>query len=82
MFLTILSSSSIHYFVDSKFVDIHHLKTSATPPVTLHLFDSSSNSTIFKIANLLIIFLTSNCIALDFYVTLLDFSCFLVLGYN
>jgi len=58
------------------------LKTSATPPVALHSFDGLSNSTISEIANLPIIFSTSDCINLDFYVTPLDFSCFLVLGYN
>jgi len=63
-------------------VDTHHLKTSATPPVALCLFDGSSNSTISEIANLPIIFSTSNCMNLDFYVTLLDSSCSLVLGYN
>jgi len=63
-------------------VDTHHLKTSATPLVALHLFDGSSNSTISEIANLPIIFSTSDCMNLDFYVTLLDSSCSLVLGYN
>ena len=63
-------------------MDTHHLKTSATPPVALCLFDGSSNSTISKIANLPIIFSTSDCMNLDFYVTLLDSSCSLVLGYN
>jgi len=63
-------------------MDTHHLKTSVTPLVALHLFDGSSNSTISEIANLLIIFPTSNCMTLDFYVTLLDSSCSLVLGYN
>jgi len=63
-------------------VDTHHLKTSATPPVALHLFDGSSNSTISEIANLPIIFSTGDCMNLDFYVTLLDSSCSLVLGYN
>jgi len=63
-------------------VDTHHLKTFATPPVVLHLFDGSSNSTISKIANLPIIFSTSDCMNLDFYVTLLDSSCSLVLRYN
>jgi len=58
-------------------VDTHHLKTFATPPVALHLFDSSS-----KIANLSIIFSTGDCMNLDFYITSLDSSCSLVLGYN
>jgi len=63
-------------------VDTHCLKTSATPPVALRLFDGSSNSTISEIANLPIIFSTGNCMNLDFYVTPLDSSCSLVLGYN
>ena len=82
LFQALVNSGSTHCFVDSKFVDTHHLKTSATPPVALHLFDSLSNSTISKIANLPIIFSTGDCMNLNLYVTLLDSSCFLVLGYN
>ena len=63
-------------------MDTHYLKTSATPPVALCLFDGLSNSTISEIANLPIIFSTGDCMNLDFYVTLLDSSCSLVLGYN
>ena len=69
-------------FVDSKFVNIHYLKTSATSLVALCLFDSSLNSTISEIANLSIIFSTSDCMNLDFYVILLDSSYSLVLRYN
>ena len=82
LFWALVDSGSTHCFVDSKFVDTHHLKTSTTPPVALRLFDGSSNSTISKIANLPIIFSTSDCMNLDFYVTPLDFSCSLVFGYN
>ena len=81
-FRAFVNSESTHCFVDSKFVDTHHLKTSATPLVALHLFDSSLNSTISEIANLPIIFSTSDCVNLDFYVTPLDSFCSLVLGYN
>ena len=81
-FWALVDSRSTHYFVDSEFVDTHHLKTSATPPVALRLFDGSSNSTISEIANLPIIFSTGDCMNLDFYVTPLDSSCSLVLGYN
>ena len=63
-------------------MDIYHLKTSATSPVALCLLDGLSNSTISEIANLLIIFSTSDCINLDFYITLLDSSYSLVLEYN
>jgi len=82
LFQALVDSGSTHCFVDSKFVDIHHLKISATPPVALHLFDGSSNSTISEIANLPIIFSTSDCMNLDFYVTPLDSSYSLVLRYN
>ena len=63
-------------------MNTYHLKTSATLPVALHLFDGSSNSTISEIANLPIIFAIDNCMNLDFYITLLDFSYSLVLEYN
>ena len=81
-FQALIDSGSTHCFVDSKFVNTHHLKTSATPPVALRLFDGSSNSTISEITNLPIIFSTGYCMNLDFYVTPLDSFCSLVLGYN
>ena len=81
-FWALVDSGSTYCFVDSKFVDTYHLKTSATPPVALHLFDGSSNSTISEIANLPIIFSTGDCMNLDFYITPLDSSCSLVLEYN
>ena len=81
-FQAVINSGSTHCFVDSKFVNAYYLKTSATPLVALYLFDSSSNSTISEIANLPIIFSTSDYMNLDFYVTPLDSFCSLVLGYN
>ena len=81
-FRALIDYRSTHCFVDSKFVDTYHLKTSATPMLVLHLFYGSSNSIISKIANLPIIFSTGDCMNLDFYVTPLDSSCSLVLGYN
>jgi len=82
LFQALVDSGSTHCFVDSKFVDIHHLRTSTTLPVALHLFNSLSNSIISKTANLPIIFSTSDCMNLDFYFTLLDSFYSLVLGYN
>ena len=63
-------------------MNTHNLKISATPLVAFHLFDGSSNSTISKITNLPIIFSTGDCMNLDFYITLLDSSCSLILEYN
>ena len=82
LFWALINSMSTHCFVDSKFVNTHHLKTSATLPVTHCLFDGSLNNIISEIANLLIIFSTDDCINLDFYITLLDFSYSLALEYN
>jgi len=82
LFRALVNFRSTHCFVDSKFVDTHYLKTSATPLVALCLFDGSSNSTISEIANLPIIFSTGDCMNLDFYITPLNSSCSLVLGYN
>ena len=82
LFWALVDFGSTYYFVDSKFVDTHHLKTSATSLIALCLLDSSSNSTISEIANLSIIFSTGNCMNLDFYITPLDSSCSLVLRYN
>ena len=82
LFWALVDSRSTHCFIDSKFVDTHYLKISATSLVALHLFDGLSNSTISKIANLLIIFSTGDYMNLDFYITPLDSFCSLVLGYN
>ena len=82
LFQALIDSRSTHCFVDFKFVDTHHLKTSTTPPVALCLFNGLSNSTISEIANLSIIFSTGDCINMDFYITPLDSFCSLVLGYN
>jgi len=52
-----------------KFVNTHHLKTSTIPPVALYLFDSLLNNIISEIANLPIIFPTSDCMNLDVRLT-------------
>ena len=82
LFWALIDFMSTHCFVNSKFVNTHYLKISATLLVAFHLFDGSSNSIISKIANLPIIFSTGDCMNLDFYITLLDSFCSLVLGYN
>ena len=81
-FQALVNSRTIYCFVDSKFVDTHHLKIFTTSLVVLYLFDSSSNNTIFKIANLPIIFSIGNCMILDFYIIPINSSCSLILEYN
>lgn len=51
-------------------------------PVKLKLFDGSSNSFITEVTTIPIIFPTSECISINFYVTLLNSSISVVLGYN
>ena len=82
LFQALVGSKSTYCFIDFKFVDTYHLKISAALPVALHIFNGLSKNIISKIANLPIIFSTSNCINLNFYIILLDSSYFLVLGYN
>ena len=60
LFQALVNPGFTYHFVNSKFVDTYYLKTSVTPPVALYLFDSSLNNIISKIANLSIIFSTSD----------------------
>ena len=82
LFWAFIDSKSTYCFINSKFVNTYYLKIFGTLPVTLCLFDSLSNNTISKIANLLIIFFIGNYVNLDFYAILLDYFCFLILRYN
>jgi len=50
--------------------------------VELHLFDETSNNIISEIVSLLVKFPSSECMTLDFYITLLDSCCSLVLGHS
>jgi hypothetical protein len=79
---TLIDSGSSHCFLDLSFVSNHRITTTTIPPIRLHLFDGTCNSTITQIAKLPIIFLTGKEFTLTFYVTLLDSSCSAVLGYD
>jgi len=50
--------------------------------VELHLFNGTSNNIISEVVSLPVKFLSSEYIALDFYITLLDSYCSLVLGHS
>ena len=52
------------------------------PPIGLHLFDGTSNSTITQIVELPIKFLSGEVFNITFYITPLDSSCSAVIGYN
>ena len=78
----LVDSRSTHCFLDSAFAHGHSLPTIPTPPVELHLFDGTSNNIISEVISLPVKFLSGECITLDFYVTLLDSCCSLVLGHS
>ena len=78
----LVDSGSTHCFLDSTFAHGHSLPTTPTLPVELYLFNGTSNNIISKIVLLPVKFPSSECITLDFYVTLLDSCCSLVLGHS
>jgi len=72
----------MHCFLDSAFARGHSLPTTPTPPVELRLFDGTSNNIISEVVLLPVKFPSGECMTLDFYVTLLDSCCSLVLGHS
>ncbi len=81
-FLALVDSGSSHCFIDSKYIEDHNLPTKPIPPVQLWLFDGSTGSYISQSITLPVHFPSRNIISIDFYVTCLDSSCNIVLGYN
>ena len=79
---TLVDSGSTYCFLDSTFACGYSLPTTPTFPVKLHLFDGTSNNIISEVVLLPVKFPSGECMTLDFYVTLLDFCCFLVLGHS
>ena len=78
----LVDSGSMYCFLDSAFACGHSLPTTLTPPVELRLFDGISNNIISEVVLLLVKFPSSECMTLDFYITLLDSCCSLVLGHS
>ncbi len=81
-FLALVDSSSSHCFVDSKYVEDHNLPTKPIPPVQLRLLDGSAGSHISQSITLPVCFPSGDIISINFYVTRIDSSCNIVLGYN
>ena len=78
----LVNSGSTHCFLDFAFARGHSLPTTPTPPVELCLFDGTLNNIISEVVLLPIRFPSSECMTLNFYVTLLD-SCYsLVLDHS
>jgi len=78
----LVDSRSTYCFLDSAFAHGYSLPTTPTPPMELCLFDGTSNNIISEIVLLPVKFPSGECMTLDFYVTLLDSCCSLVLGYS
>ena len=81
-FLTPIDSGSSHCFIDSKFIEDHDLPTKSIPPIQLRLLDGSAGSHISQSITLSIWFPSGDVLSIDFYITHLDSSCNIVLGYN
>ena len=79
---TLVDSRSMYCFLDSAFARRHSLPTTSTPPVELCLFDRTSNNIISEVVLLSVKFPSGKCMTLDFYITLLDSCCSLVLGHS
>ena len=79
---SLVDSGSSDSFIDSAFVQTQHLPAYGIPPIKLRLIDGTSNSIISQALDLQIRFPTGESQTLTFYVTPLDQSCTIVLGYH
>jgi len=68
--------------VDTLFVQHYDLPAYSVTPIKLKLIDGTSNSVITQSVDLSVLFPTGESITFTFYVTPLDPSCPVVLGYN
>ena len=68
--------------MDTKFVNFHNLPVYSISPIELKLFDGTSNSIITQLLELPVLLLTGESMTVNFYVTLLNLSFFMVFGYN
>ena len=81
--IALIDSGSSHCFIDPSFIKSVLLRTHSISPVPLQLFDSLQGKTITKVVHKIPLhFLSSNTMPLTFYVTLLDSTCSVVLGYS
>src|SRR3984957_18388989 len=81
-FKALVDSGSTHCFVDPRFIANNKLITYTVPPILLKLIDGTINNIITKAIELPIRITAGHVTPFTFYVTLLDSSCSIVLGYN
>ena len=82
IFKALVDSGSTHCFVNPQFISMHKLITYSVPPIQLHLFDGSSNHTITQAIDIPLQIFPGHVTLFTFYVTPLNSSCSVVLGYN
>ena len=80
--MSLVDSGSLDSFIDSGFVEKHHLAVYTIPAIRLHLIDSTCNSIITQAIKLHIRFSSGKKQTMNFYVTPVDSSCTLVLGHR
>jgi len=79
----LVDSGSTHCFVDIQFAHKNNISTYSVPPITLRLFDSTSNFVITQAVNLSVQFPASGDVTpMTFYLAPLDSECMIVLGHN
>src|SRR3984957_7686127 len=83
IFKALVDSGSTHCFIDSHFVEKKNITTYPINPIRLKLFDCSSSShMITKAIDIPLQIAPGHITSFTFYVTMLDPSCVMVLGYN
>ena len=82
VFKALIDSGSTHCFVNSHFISKNNLLTYSVPPIQLRLFNDSSNNVITQAIEVPLRIFPEHVTLFTFYVTPLDSSCTVVLGYN
>jgi len=81
-FPALVDCGSSHCFIETSLVQKQKLRTYPIPPIPLRLFDGTCNATISEAIDLSIRFSSGKVTSETFYVTPLDSSCLIVLGYS
>jgi len=79
----LVDSGSTHCFVDIQFAHKNNITTYSVPPITLRLFDGTSNFVITQAVDISVKFPASGDVTpMTFYLAPLDSECMIVLGHN
>src|SRR5438445_7531014 len=78
----LLDSGSSHCFIDTFFIKKHNITVTEIALIPLQLLNGTCNNSISQIAHFSLHFPSGNVTPYFFYVTPLDSTCSLVLGYN